>query len=578
MRPIPGWTPQLLLRASTVVIRDVRTCSNRTPKWQPIRLHPTSWNVGARHAHCTCAKDRTKYHSGSRRATVSEQTKDMAMAAVSNAMQAPVVVPSGCLVAPKLRGRGLSDVLDMRGNFDCKKCRPVRPCPRPGATRKTRGVVTASASGNGPKKVGIVGGGIAGLCLAYSLLHLPTGVEEVALFERAPQLRLKMGGGLNLNGGSVVLQRLGLGHLLTQCGNELHGVFARGVSGKTLFEVDMDKACRQVPGAHELRDPATGQVLSYTVMRDGLQMGLADSLPKRTLRLGKELVDLELKNPGGEGGGVTCFFTDGSSESFDLFVGCDGIKSIVRRKVLAGTTQTKPRYSGIVMQYGVTAPLSPPQGAGAPGGAGHRPPGSTNTAHQWFGDGAYALSYTGGGVGAKQDMVVLCRQEKEEKAPGTDMEKMRTDVLSRLERKKMPQDLINLASVCERFFEVIVYDHEPAATWNMGGCVTIMGDAAHAMTPFIGQGANQAMQDAYSLALKLVDLNSGKFRSLGEALTAYETVRKNPNAIIMECSRLLGLVETLSGVGAVGRDCALYASGKLGLGGMIFIGGALLRL
>lgn len=55
--------------------------------------------------------------------------------------------------------------------------------------------------------------------------------------------------------------------------------------------------------------------------------------------------------------------------------------------------------------------------------------------------------------------------------------------------------------------------------------MVLLGDAAHAMPPFLGQGANQAIQDAYCLARELAALD-GKHASLDEALASYESTRK----------------------------------------------------
>jgi salicylate hydroxylase len=56
----------------------------------------------------------------------------------------------------------------------------------------------------------------------------------------------------------------------------------------------------------------------------------------------------------------------------------------------------------------------------------------------------------------------------------------------------------------ERIFDIGVHYHEILSSWSSSsGRVVLLGDSAHAMPPFMGQGANQAMQDAYCLANKL---------------------------------------------------------------------------
>ena len=70
------------------------------------------------------------------------------------------------------------------------------------------------------------------------------------------------------------------------------------------------------------------------------------------------------------------------------------------------------------------------------------------------------------------------------------------------------------------------------------------------MPPHLGQGANQAVQDAYTLAHALADIGHGH-HPLADALSAYENVRKAPASAILRSSRLVGLIETQGG--PVGR-------------------------
>merc|ERR1712075_1319 len=114
----------------------------------------------------------------------------------------------------------------------------------------------------------------------------------------------------------------------------------------------------------------------------------------------------------------------------------------------------------------------------------------------------------------------------------------------------MPADVLRICLRCERFFEIGVFFHEPLDTWSSpSGKVVLVGDAAHAMPPFLGQGANQAMQDAYCLASELKAVGA-EHAGIAEALGAYARKRQFATARLLLNSRILGFLETQSGAGA----------------------------
>src|SRR5207248_8033260 len=75
-----------------------------------------------------------------------------------------------------------------------------------------------------------------------------------------------------------------------------------------------------------------------------------------------------------------------------------------------------------------------------------------------------------------------------------------------------------------------LYDREPLPRWT-NGRLTLLGDAAHPMLPHVGQGANQAIEDAVALAVLLAHTDAES------ALRLYEQVRRAHAARVQEWSR-----------------------------------------
>ena len=81
-----------------------------------------------------------------------------------------------------------------------------------------------------------------------------------------------------------------------------------------------------------------------------------------------------------------------------------------------------------------------------------------------------------------------------------------------------------------------LFDREPLATWTCGR-LTLLGDAAHPMLPHVGQGANQAIEDAVALATVLSQADR---KSAPRALLIYEQLRRERTAGVQRMSRVSG--------------------------------------
>jgi len=82
-----------------------------------------------------------------------------------------------------------------------------------------------------------------------------------------------------------------------------------------------------------------------------------------------------------------------------------------------------------------------------------------------------------------------------------------------------------------------LYDRRPLSTWTKGRLV-LLGDAAHAMLPHLGQGANQAIEDGVAMAILLEGRTA---REIPDVLRQYEQLRRPRTDMIQAEARQNGL-------------------------------------
>ena len=446
----------------------------------------------------------------------------------------------------------------MRGALDvCTRVTPTRARPR--CIRASVSASTGAQARWNQKSIAIIGAGVGGLSTALALKRV--GLENVRVLERSSGIKPNVGGGFNLNGGAAALCALGLEDAYSALANDLIGVKARRASdGRELFDVRVHEMIRADGAGREALVSERGKVLAGTVQRADLLRVMADALGEDNVVFDRDVRAVRSKN-----GKAEIEYADGASESFDLVIGADGIDSRAREAVDGG--ESPPNYSGIRIVFGCT-----PSGSQARA--------DVNTAHQWFADGAYCLVFTGGGDGKKQHNVALCIQDaarRDENAAWRAKPAAKEETLALMRDKGMPQSVIEVTEACDRFFDVGVHYHDVLNSWSDAfGTITLVGDACHAMPPFLGQGANQAMQDALCIATELSKVGD-EHATVKDALVAYEGIRKGPTAAIMQSSRFIGALETGAGPVSLFRDIAFTIAGAFGITGKVFLSGAMPR-
>ena len=347
-------------------------------------------------------------------------------------------------------------------------------------------------------KIAIVGGGIGGLTTA---LALSQNAHDVTVFERSAGIR-EIGAGVQIspNAGRL-LHSLGLGAAYSEISVNPHRVVLRRWEDDSIIRAtDLDESFlsqHQVPLANVARNELVEILGSAVAARANV-----------TLKFSTHVVSVE---PGDSSSEV--IFADGSSQSFDIVIGADGIHSVVRPCV-GGID--KPRFSGSAA-YRALVPRSAVEDL---------PIDVTNR----MGPDRHVVSYFIGRNRSHLNLVCISPEDSWETESWTEQGTME-DLYSRFEGWS-PDFLSLLGRIEEPIFRWALYDREPLEQWGIG-TTTLLGDACHPMLPFMAQGSCQAIEDAIVLARCLSDANTSDAAS---ALRRYEDARQGRTAQVQTSS------------------------------------------
>ena len=338
----------------------------------------------------------------------------------------------------------------------------------------------------------IIGGGIGGLCAAIALRQ--AGIETT-VFERASRM-VEIGAGLSLWANAMrVFDKLGLGQAVRDV--SVPGTLGeiRTWRGELLSEIKSAKLVRKYGAAH------------IALHRADLQAVLLRALGGENVQLGARCTGFKQDRAG-----VTAFFADGRQARGRVLVGADGIHSVIRAQL---TSKNDPVYAGYIAWRGVT-PFEDealPLGLGIEMWGKGRRFGVTHISQgrvYWFATKNARKDEQDGPAGRKGELLQLFRGWHQ------------------------PVAAIIEATGEAAILRNDIVEHRSLRRWGKGR-VTMLGDAAHAMTPNLGQGACQAIEDALVLARCL----SGE-DDVASALRHYEAQRIPRTTAVAWQSRLTG--------------------------------------
>jgi salicylate hydroxylase len=334
--------------------------------------------------------------------------------------------------------------------------------------------------------IAVCGGGVGGMAVAIALQAQG---HKVQVFEQTQQYG-RVGADVNLTPNAVhALDHLGVGaDLRATAARPTHRISRMWDTAEETSRLPMSAAAEERYGAPQL-----------TIHRADLLRALENQLAPATICFGRKIVAVGHKEDRAE-----LRFADGSAAVFDLVIGADGIHSAVRHALFGPDA---PKFTGLVSWRAV---FPREKGKNIP---------DLDAFTKWWGPTpdrqivTFPLSHG-------QEIFVFATNaqdgwtEEGWTLPG-DLAELRAAYAD------FHPDARALLEACETVTRSALHVREPMERWSVGH-VTLLGDAAHPMVPFMAQGACMAIEDAVVLARAV----EGKVLSeIPAALEAYDRTR-----------------------------------------------------
>ena len=315
-------------------------------------------------------------------------------------------------------------------------------------------------------RVGIIGGGIGGVALSGALRQL--GIES-RIFERAPAFG-EIGAGIQMTPNGVkVLRALGLWQALSDVSFVPHSIVGRDwKTANVNFRTPLKDVCPSLYGAE-----------FFHVHRADLHRILTTLVDPASVSCSTSCVSVRQNADS-----ATAVFADGSEFEADVIVGADGLHSVVRKALFGDES---PRFTG-TMCWRTVVPV--PNGKLLD----YVSPDSSF----WLGPHGHVVTYYVSSGRAVN--VVAIRDSKAWVEESWNVASSREEMIEGF--RGWHTNLQHLFNQAEHVVKWGLFDRDPMPTWTSGR-ITLLGDAAHPMLPFLSQGAAMAIEDAFVLARAL---------------------------------------------------------------------------
>lgn len=343
--------------------------------------------------------------------------------------------------------------------------------------------------------VAVIGAGVSGLTAAYALKKI--GIE-VDVFERSESIK-EFGAGITLSkNATILLEDIGLMDSLSSKGCHPMGSYIRDYKkAKVIKSKRFDKNF-------------------ITLDRRDLVATLATRLEDIGVSIH---FDSEIKSIDPTAGEIS--ISNHEKKSYDLILICDGIKSSLRGSYF---DNQQPQFTNYVAWRGMTTIENLPKYEGS------------DKVNVYYGPGGHCVHYPTG----RDNLInfIAIEHNKIWSEESWKIEGSKSEFLNCFEGWN--EDLLSMFSSAQEVYKWGIFERSLPKTLYRDKCV-LLGDAAHPMVPFLGQGGCLAIEDAYCLMSLLMEE-----KDINVVLGQYDKLRNRRGSWIQKRSKFQGIFNHVS--------------------------------